>query len=171
MLVRILIFILLLMLFPWGFTAAEDPEIVTLEGKVSLKGSEPLVMAVLAREDSAHTLSGEMDLKKLQGLEIRVQGLKGEPVLPGTHGNIEVFRYKVLSMGKECTIDWVVGVLKELGGEIFLLGDDWRVYRIMDLPTEIIDRIKGKRVILKGEVENVDAFRAIMSIESYRVIE
>lgn len=172
MIMRIISLIVMLMLaISTLIVAKEEPIFITAQGTVILQGSEPLVSAVLITEKMSFTLTGELDFKKLQGLTIKVQGQKDNSFMPGTAGNIEVLRYQIISINLPTNSEWTVGVVKEFANQLYLLGENWMLYRLIDFDSQLKEKVLNNKVIIVGEKEIINEYLTYFIVDSFKVIE
>lgn len=166
--VLILIAVLLVFSLPAGAGSYQ-----TLEGRIGLRGSEPLVEPVLlVEDDEVYTLAGdcEKELKNLSGARVRVTGRLEETSRPDRDGALEVELYTITGLNYREGVDWAVGRVREAEEKLYLLTTGQVVYHISGLSSQARKKLVDTKAVLAGEIEKTGEFTGEVKAESYLLI-
>lgn len=155
-------------------SAADYLDYKTVEGTISLRGSEPFVELIIFTEDrDIYTLTGEKEgiLKKLCGAEVRITGgLKGSRY-SNSKGHIEVDYLTILDLGYDPEVEWVYGRVEFTKRGYLLIGDDQVIYEIVNLdPGFIEERFLNSLVVLIGDIEKEEKFLGKIKVKGFKVL-
>lgn len=167
-----LLMLLLVTLFS-GIAWAHEPYYATLDGRISLAGSEPLIKVLIqVGEEGLYTLSGPLsrELQSLSRFRVLVTGKISGALYPGTLGDMEVETYSLLDpyYGKER--HWVLGSLRRCQEDLVLVGDDQVIYTLLN--ASVVGGFDGvnKRVLLVGVVEFTGNYAALLQVETFKFL-
>ncbi|MFW6238931.1 MAG: hypothetical protein ACOC5A_06830, partial [Halanaerobiales bacterium] len=143
------------------------PAYRTLEGKIFLRGSEPLVKRVLVTEEGDFSLKGDYkeDFGNLSRVQVRVTGKVSKSGSPMTDGSIDVEKYTIIADNFKEDTDWVVGSVREADGELLLLGEGHIVYRIEGLSSGARNKLQDSRALVTGEVHSIEDYYSLIKAE------
>jgi len=173
---KVPIFVALLMFLAigLGIASSEYKEFVTLEGKLSLSGSEPLVKIMFSPEGKGpYTVSGPYaeELKHLSGARVKITGGLENSKFPGTKGNIDVIDYELKDPGVSEEIDWAWGLLQKTQKGMVLIGEDSVIYQLTNYQDLGFEKINNAKVILMGQITKPENYQALIKVESYKVLK
>ena len=172
--IKIILVVLLATLLVTQATLADEiyefKEFKTLEGEISITGTDPILEVLLITEEANYTISGKLtnELKRLTGAKIRVTGGIDEARFPNTKNDIKAIEYKLLELDYE---SWVVGEIKHPKEGYVLIGEDQIIYNLEGFSeSKIEEKLDSTKSILIGEVEFLNKFEAEIDIEGYKII-
>jgi len=149
-------------------------EVVTIEGEISVRGSEPFARAVITTaDDRLYTLSGEYagELKRLAGTVVSVTARIGEPELPRTEADLKVKKYRILDPGYDPSVDWIVGKIELTGEGYRLITEDKVKYKIRSIDRSTLkEKLSGTKSLLFGRIEFENDTVAVIHADGYKVL-
>ena len=167
--------LLVSIILPPGIMACEDEECfeyVTLTGKISLTGSEPLVIPVITAEETSYSLSGEYrgELRRLSGAEVKITGKIMKAVYPLTEGDLQVSDYRIMDPGSPQNLDWAAGELGRDCKGLVIVGDDQIIYRLENIEVFSLQEKVGSRLLIAGSIKAEKNHQVIMEVKSYKML-
>jgi len=164
--------VLIVLLLPTVTSAPEHISYITVEGRISLQGSEPLIEPVLiTKEEKVYSLSGLVEeLKRLSGARVRVTGGLNKSRLPRTEGDIKVETYKLLDPGLKTDVSWAMGKIREAKKEVVLIGEDQVIYTLKELSVSQKEKLIGTKAVLIGTLCFHGRFKADIKVDSYKIL-
>ena len=171
----IILFFLLIMILPPGILACEEGhcQYVTVPGKLSLTGSEPLVVPIIIAEEIAYSISGvqRKELMKLSGAEVKITGKLAKAVYPRTEGDIQVSSYRIIDPGLPRHLDWAAGELQIDCEGLVIVGDDQIIYRLDGVEKLSLPEKPGSRLLVAGNIKFREKYKAFMEVKSYKMLQ